>query len=121
MLNAEAAILEFVRGRRSIESLAPFGITMALTSSGLVMQNRDGYLATAHPVDVAAGMLALMPDHEALVRWAGQLLAASPFLDLALDDMPYGEALLSGLWEVSCGSPVPEAAFLAAKELHVTP
>jgi hypothetical protein len=112
-------ILDFVRGRRDVESLTPLGITVTTEGDSVAVENPRRYVVTATANDVAEGLLRLASREEELRRWAGLLLAASPFVELALDDVPYGDVLLEGLWDASAGEPVRVAALLAAKELSV--
>jgi hypothetical protein len=113
----QEAILEFVRGRSDLETLAPLGITTTVDGERLVIDNPRGYVAAAEARDVAEGLLTLAARGDELRRWAALLLAASPFVELRLDDVPYGDVLLEGLWDASGGEPVRVAALLAAKEL----
>lgn len=112
-------ILAFVRGHRAVEALASLGISVTSDGDSIVVDNPHGWVAIAAPQDVAEGLLALASKTEDLRRWASLLLAATPFVDLALDDVPYGDALLEALWDATNGEPIRASALLAAQELRV--
>jgi hypothetical protein len=116
----QEAILAFVRGRTDVESLAPLGINVSAEGDTVVIDNPHGYVVRALPADVAEGFLTLASRGDELQRWAALLLAATPFVDLDLDEIPYGDVLLEGLWDASAGEPVRASALLAARELRVT-
>jgi hypothetical protein len=102
-----------------VDSLGSLGITIGAEGEELVIENPNAHVAAASPADVAEGLLALASRKDELRRWAALLLAASAFVDLELDEVPYGDVLLEGLWDASAGQPVRAAALLAAKELRV--
>lgn len=113
-------ILAFVRGQREIADLAALGIKVDAEGDNLVVSNPEAHVAVAVPADIAEGMMALAEDGDRLRSWASVLLAAAPFIELALDEAPYGDVLLEALWDASNGEPIRAAALLAARELRVT-
>lgn len=59
MTPEQESILDFVRGRRDVESLAPLGITVSAECDSLVVDNPNGFVVSASPADVAEGFLTL--------------------------------------------------------------
>ena len=119
MSEAEQLILDFGRGRRDADALSAAGIVIEQSDAGTVIENPARHVVTAHPADVAEGLLRLASDPIRLPHWATVLLAGSSFVHLDLDDAGYGEVLLEGLWDLSAGEPVRAAALRVAKELRV--
>jgi hypothetical protein len=66
--------------------------------------------------DVAAGLLNLMHRHDDLVEWASFLLAAGGLVSLdRLGGSPYGESLLTSLWDLGFERDLRPDAIQAAR------
>lgn len=112
------AVLEAVRGLRGWDALTSIGITVKVGEAGCEIDNPLQQVVRVSPRDVAEGLVRLSGDPRALQRWASVLLAGSTFLDLQLEDDPYGQALLDGLWDANENGHVRQGAQLAARELY---
>ena len=110
--------MEAVRGLRHWDSLASIGITVRVGENECEIDNPSKQVVSVSPRDVAEGFVRLAADPQALRKWASVLLAGSAFLDLRLEDDPYGQILLEGLWDANDDGRVRQGALLAARELY---
>lgn len=112
-----AVVLGVVRGQRELTDLDKIGIGMTRRGGALVFGDPKGLVVRVSPVDIARGLVAHAWDRTALQTWAEFVLAASSYLELNLEEEPYGSSLLAALWDASDGQPISAAALLIAKEL----
>ncbi len=95
------ALGRVVRGEDKWESLRQQGVRIDYENGEWSISPLQSDPVPISIEDIAAGFITLFGKDEA-IEWASFLLAASPLIDLEpLQDMPHGEVLLNGLWDLS--------------------
>jgi hypothetical protein len=100
----------FVRGDVGADELTKFGVRIAISDSGCIVDEPKDLPVVAPSIrDLATGLLVHWARSTGLRDWARIVLAAS-FVDLgALEDSLEGAEMLEVLWNAADGSPLNDA------------
>jgi hypothetical protein len=122
-MSREGVILQVVRGERPLAALSEAGLIVKSSydrgGRRLVydITNTRNTVAVAKAVDLAMGLLSYLDRPRELRRWAGLIQAGVNFLDIDVEDDPFGEILLDAVWSASFGELVSPEAVAAARVL----
>jgi hypothetical protein len=101
---ASEVFRQVVRGERPWTDLRGIGMIVELEGNRCQVENPQHVPASVDVYDLAKGLVAHLPDAQALREWAFVMEAI--YADFNAEDHPVGDTVLTALWDASFGNPI---------------